>query len=245
MPKVTPKKKAKTSPPRKASPKEAAPKKKVVAKKAAAPKKKVAAAPKKKAAAPKKKAAAAPKKKAAVGSVEVAIKTALEKRAEAEKVAVIDPLLLEPERPVIPSKPAFPKSFLEKQRRNLLSLREEISNTMAGVARGSVGEHADGADASAFGMHQADAESDDYDRDLALNLLSQESNALREIEDALERIRLGSYGYCEISGQIIMKERLEAIPFARLTVECQSKIEKQNRLRGRMAPGPIFKDSQL
>ena len=158
---------------------------------------------------------------------------------------MIDPLLLEPERPVIPSTPAYPKSFLEKQRRNLFSLREEISNTMAGVARGSVGEHADGADASAFGMHQADAGSDAYDRDLALNLLSQESNALHEIKDALERIRLGSYGYCEISGQIIMKERLEAIPFARLTVECQSQLEKQSRLRGRMAPGPIFKDSQL
>ena len=244
MPKVTPKKKAKTSPSRKAPKKKAAaPRKKAAApkKKAAAPKKK-AVAPKKKAVAPKKKAAA-PEKKAVAPKKKAA---APQKKAVAKKkVVAIDPLLMEQERPIIPSKPAFPKPFLERQRRNLISLREELVNTMAGVARGSVGEHADGAEASAFGMHQADAGSDAYDRDLALNLLSQENNALHEIEDALERIRIGSYGYCEVSGHIIMKERLEAIPFARLTVECQSQIEKQNRLRGRTAPGPIFKHSQL
>ena len=149
------------------------------------------------------------------------------------------------ERPPLPTKPAYPKAFLEKQRRNLLGLRDDLVDTMAGVARGNLREHAEGNEASAFGMHQADAGSDAYDRDLALNLLSQEQNALYEIEEALSRIENGTYGYCEISGDKIMKERLEAIPFARLTVECQSQLEKQNRLRGRStAPGPVFKRSQ-
>ncbi len=118
-------------------------------------------------------------------------------------------------------------------------------DTMQGVARGNLREHAEGNEASAFGMHQADAGSDAYDRDLALSLLSKEQNALYEIEEALERIAIGTYGYCEVSGDIIGKERLEAIPFARLTVECQSQVEKENRFRGRTAPGPIFKRSHL
>ncbi len=115
---------------------------------------------------------------------------------------------------------------------------------MAGVARGNLREHAEGNEASAFGMHQADAGSDAYDRDLALNLLSQEQNALYEIEEAIERIDRGVYGYCEVSGEVIPAERLEAIPFARLTVQCQSKFEKENRFRGR-ATSPIFKRAQM
>jgi RNA polymerase-binding transcription factor DksA len=78
-------------------------------------------------------------------------------------------------------------------------------------------------------MHQADAGSDAYDRDFALSLLSQEQDALYEIDQALKRIELGTYGVCEMSGKQIPRARLEAIPFARFTVECQSQLEKQNK----------------
>ena len=50
-------------------------------------------------------------------------------------------------------------------------------------------------------MHQADAGSDAYDRDFALSLLSQEQDALYEIDQALKRIELGTYGVCEMSGK--------------------------------------------
>ena len=88
---------------------------------------------------------------------------------------------------------------------------------------------AEGSEASAFGMHQADAGSDAYDRDFALSLLSQEQDALYEIDQALKRVELGTYGKCEMSGKPISRARLEAIPFARFTVECQSQLEKQNK----------------
>ena len=52
-------------------------------------------------------------------------------------------------------------------------------------------------------MHQADAGSDVYDRDFALSLLSQEQDALYEIDQALKRIELGTYGICEMSGKSI------------------------------------------
>ena len=50
-----------------------------------------------------------------------------------------------------------------------------------------------------------------------------------DLRDALKRIELGTYGKCEMSGKQIPKARLEAIPFARFTVECQSQLEKQNK----------------
>ena len=90
--------------------------------------------------------------------------------------------------------------------------------------------------ASAFGMHQADAGSDAYDRDFALNLLSQEQDALYEIEEAIKRIQNGTYGVCEMSGKRIAQARLEAIPFARFTVECQAQVEREQMMGGYRRP---------
>lgn len=119
--------------------------------------------------------------------------------------------------------------FLRKQKEKLLALRDAMVDSMAGVAQDTLRSRAEGSEASAFGMHQADAGSDAYDRDFALSLLSQEQDALYEIDQALKRIELGTYGICEMSGKPIPHARLEAIPFARFTVECQSQLEKQNK----------------
>jgi DnaK suppressor protein len=119
--------------------------------------------------------------------------------------------------------------FTRKQKEKLLQLRDAMVDSMAGVAQDTLRSRAEGSEASAFGMHQADAGSDAYDRDFALSLLSQEQDALYEIDQALKRIELGTYGKCEMSGKSIPHARLEAIPFARFTVECQSQLEKQNK----------------
>lgn len=119
--------------------------------------------------------------------------------------------------------------FIRQQKQKLLQLRDAVVDSMAGVAQGTLRSRAEGSEASAFGMHQADAGSDAYDRDFALSLLSQEQDALYEIDEALKRIELGTYGKCEMSGKQIPRARLEAIPFARFTVECQSQLEKQSK----------------
>jgi DnaK suppressor protein len=119
--------------------------------------------------------------------------------------------------------------FVRKQKQKLLQLRDAVVDSMAGVAQGTLRSRAEGSEASAFGMHQADAGSDAYDRDFALSLLSQEQDALYEIDEALKRIEIGTYGKCEMSGKPIPHARLEAIPFARFTVECQSQLEKQSK----------------
>ncbi len=122
--------------------------------------------------------------------------------------------------------------FLKKQKQRLIDLRDSLLNTIEGVSQESLRHRAEGSEASAFGMHQADAGSDAYDRDFALSLLSQEQDALYEINEALKRINSGTYGICEMSGKRIPEPRLEALPFTRFTVECQSRIE-QNQMGGR------------
>ena len=88
--------------------------------------------------------------------------------------------------------------FTRKQKEKLLQLRDAMVDSMAGVAQDTLRSRAEGSEASAFGMHQADAGSDAYDRDFALSLLSQEQDALYEIDQALKRIEVGTYGVCEM-----------------------------------------------
>jgi RNA polymerase-binding transcription factor DksA len=140
-----------------------------------------------------------------------------------------------------PAEPVKMTPFLIKQKERLLQLRDSMLDSMMGVAKDNLRTRAEGSEASAFGMHQADAGSDAYDRDFALSLLSQEQDALYEIEEALKRVDLGTYGICEMSGKPIAHPRLEALPFARYTVECQSQIEKQGKVtRARVPVTSLF-----
>ena len=133
-----------------------------------------------------------------------------------------------------PAKKAAPRkrvkltNFVKKQRQRLRDLQDELMDAMYGVQQEALRNGPSGNDSSGSGMHQGDAGSDAYDRDFALNLLSKEQDAVQEIHAALERIVAGTYGICGISGKKIPQARLEAIPFARLTVECQSQWEQEN-----------------
>ena len=210
---------AKKAPVKKAPAKKAAPKKisKPVAKKAPAkkapakklPAKKVASktAPKKAVSAPKLKAATKAKSKAKAPAASNARVLA---QQFIQKPKVNKNLKLTP--------------FLAKQHKRLLDLKDTLLDSMSGVARGNL--HA-GSETSAFGMHQADAGSDAYDRDFALSMLSKEQGSLYEIDEALKRIEDGNYGICEISEKPIPHARLEALPFTRYTVDCQAELEKR------------------
>jgi RNA polymerase-binding transcription factor DksA len=173
--------------------------------------------------APKKAPASAPAKpsKRASGAVRSANGKTKKPAKNAETLAIIGNHTRPKERRLDP--------FIKAQREKLLQLRDAMVDSMAGVAQDTLRARAEGSEASAFGMHQADAGSDAYDRDFALSLLSQEQDALYEIDEALKRIDLGTYGKCEMSGKPISRARLEAIPFARFTVECQSQLEKQSK----------------
>jgi RNA polymerase-binding transcription factor DksA len=150
----------------------------------------------------------------------------------------------EPVRPVVKlPRDAKNLAFFDRQQKRLLDLRDHFLDQMQSVAQDSLRSRAENNEASAVGQHQADAGSDAYEKDFALSLLSQEQDALYEIEEALKRIEVGTYGICEMSNKPIPHARLEAIPFARFTVECQQQLEKENRGRRRWDTAPQFMDS--
>lgn len=155
------------------------------------------------------------------------------KRAPRKKAVVTEdlPPVVVKRRYVRPDKVAKLTAFEKKQRQRLLDLRDQITDMMYGIQNDTIKQGSEGSDASGSGMHQGDAGSDAYDRDFALTMLSKEANALGEIEQALQRLELGTYGICEESGQKIPNPRLEAMPFARLTVERQAAKEQESSTR--------------
>ena len=254
-PKSAAKPAAKTSPSKPAAKKPAVTAKKpavtakkpvVTAKKPAAKPGKAAPAKPAKPAATKKSAPAkkpAPAKKAAPAKVPA--KKPAAKKAQPLKKAIATTPKASPAAPVVKApaakavvpkaKPTAPAAtngshspaFIQKQKQRLLDLRDELVDSMSGMTRDTIRNAPEGSEASGSGQHQGDAGSDAYDRDFALSVLAKEQDALYEIEQALRRIQTGAYGICEISQKKIPQARLEAIPFARLTVECQAQWEKE------------------
>ncbi len=151
-----------------------------------------------------------------------------------------------PIRPTVPKEDWTPPpdmpwaSFIKRQKVRLLELRDTMMDSLNGVAQETLRMRAEGSEASAFGMHQADAGSDAYDRDFALSLLAKEQDALYEIDEALKRLVDGTYGTCEMSSKRIPQPRLEALPFARFTIECQQEYEKETPNGGRRQVRSLF-----
>ena len=80
-------------------------------------------------------------------------------------------------------------------------------------------------DLSTLPMHLADLGTDSFEQDISLGLMENESDEIQEIEEALERIKDGTFGLCETCRKKIPKERLRAIPYTRLCVNCKKKEE--------------------
>ena len=137
----------------------------------------------------------------------------------------------------------------ERYRQILIDLREQLVRQMNGLAKESA-EQLPG-----YSMHMADSGTDNFDRDFALSLLSSDQDAIYEIDEALKRIERGSYGVCELTGKPIPKARLDAIPWARFTVEAQGQLERDGALRHRRlgslgtldagAPAEIEEDDEV
>ena len=79
-----------------------------------------------------------------------------------------------------------------------------------------------------------DIASNERERELNLMFGDRDRGKLAEIEDALERINDNTYGGCEECGEPIAENRLRALPFTRVCVECQSKQEREQKIKGRV-----------
>jgi len=102
----------------------------------------------------------------------------------------------------------------------LVDLGERFSNRRSGLANDALSEQ------PTFSTHMADAGTATYDRDLALGLLSSEQDAIYQIDQAIDRIRSGTYGVCELTHKPIEAARLEAVPWTRFSAAAEKQLEQ-------------------
>lgn len=84
-----------------------------------------------------------------------------------------------------------------------------------------------GGEISGYTNHLADAASDYTTLETNLELAERESKYLVYIEDALDRVRKGTYGVCKVCRGLIPKARLEAVPTATKCVNCKEETKKR------------------
>ena len=124
----------------------------------------------------------------------------------------------------------------------LLELRDRVTDEISFLTGDNLNRSQRDAsgDLSNYGLHMADQGTDNFDREFALNLASSEQDILYEIDEAIHRIKSGTYGICEESGDPIEKERLKVIPHARYCVSVQSEMERgKGRPRRFGTPMPL------
>ncbi len=72
----------------------------------------------------------------------------------------------------------------------------------------------------------ADKASNAYTKEFLYSLSNTDRNILQLVDDALERLKHGTYGVCLECGEKMLPKRLEAVPWARHCIVCQEREEK-------------------
>lgn len=84
-------------------------------------------------------------------------------------------------------------------------------------------------DLSSMPIHMADIGTDNYEQEFTLGLIESERQVLREIDEALDRMKNGTYGLCVATGKPIGRARLKAHPWARYCYDYKLQLEKGQR----------------
>lgn len=85
---------------------------------------------------------------------------------------------------------------------------------------------------SSYDNHFGDMGSELYDREMAMAIDENQEEILEDVQEALERIKEGTYGKCIDTGEEIPYERLKALPYAKRTVAAQEKADKEGKIGG-------------
>ena len=100
---------------------------------------------------------------------------------------------------------------------DLINLREATLQAKGGEASGSL---------SNAPLHLADLGTEAFEQEVALGLMETKADMLHEISDALDRVEQGAYGDCQECGEEIARQRLDALPFTRLCIDCARQTER-------------------
>lgn len=112
----------------------------------------------------------------------------------------------------------FPDSDLAQFRKTLLALRQTIVGKTATLKTNALEQTIDRAGEDEDG-------SDSFMRLQNLGQVGEQNKTLQKIDEALHRIEDGTYGICNVCGQLIRKARLQHLPFAHTCMECQNEME--------------------
>ena len=129
-----------------------------------------------------------------------------------------------PKRPKAP-----PKLDLTEFRKRLLIEQERLQDQLTEIEQRTARsvDSETPSELSGYEDHPADLASETFEREKDLALEENLQDMLNKVRTALEKIEAGTYGVCDACGQGINKYRMEALPFATLCVDCQSRLEAQ------------------
>lgn len=117
---------------------------------------------------------------------------------------------------------------IDRFREALLEERTRVQAALENLQKETAGTLSDNAgEASAYDNHLADTATETYDRELDYTLEENSEHVLAAIEAALKRVEEGTYGTCSNCGKRIPEERLEALPWATLCIDCQRGLESR------------------
>jgi RNA polymerase-binding protein DksA len=108
----------------------------------------------------------------------------------------------------------FRERLLDERKRVVAAI-QNLQDDHSGTLSDEAGEE------TAYDNHLADTATETYDRELDYSLEENSGHVLAEIDAALKRIDDGTYGICTNKGEQIPVERLEALPWATLCIDCQ------------------------
>jgi RNA polymerase-binding transcription factor DksA len=121
------------------------------------------------------------------------------------------------------------KKELEEYRALLHVKRRQLVGMLNGMEDEAL--RSSGGNLSNMPVHMADMGSDVYEQDFTLGMAETDRHMVVEIDEALERIKSGTYGVCLMTCKPIPKGRLAAKPWAKYTVEAE-RIAERHRTRG-------------
>lgn len=121
---------------------------------------------------------------------------------------------------------AFTPEFLEAQRQKLTQERDRLQDELRIIDQELIRLGQSQSDEGAgVGNHMADEGSDAQEQETDLTVRANIEAMLGEIQHALTKFETDTYGICEDTNEPIAVARLEALPYARYTVQAQEKRE--------------------
>ena len=123
-------------------------------------------------------------------------------------------------------KHSFSQKDLDNFRKDMLAMRNLLQAKASNMRTDALTRHDE--------INPEEDGTDIIERLKDLQLVNGTEQLIHQIDAALHSIADGTYGVCEMCGELIGKERLQALPFAKTCIECQNKLEQDRPMRSSM-----------